>query len=98
MDQPLSLSPRISSSSLRSTQAGAVTPPPELPASEEEPESPGRSPRQLQPIAAGPDPLAEGLSFVAGMALAVITLLVPLATVVHEVQPPDSSETVRVGW
>ena len=98
MDQPLSLSPRISSSSLRSTQAGAATPPPELPAAEEEPESPGRSPRQLHASAAGPDPLAEGLAFVAGMVLALITLLVPLATVVHEAQPPDSSETVRVGW
>lgn len=98
MDQPLSPSPRISSCSPQSTQAGAATAPPELPAAEEEPESPGRSPRQLQPIVAGPDPLAEGLAYVVGMALAMITLLVPLATVVHDAQPPDSSETVRVAW
>lgn len=98
MDHSLSLSHQISSSSPRSTQTGTATAPPELPAAEEEPESPGRSSRQLQPFAAGPDPLAEGLAFVAGTALAVITLLVPLATVVHDARPPDSGETVRVGW
>jgi hypothetical protein len=98
MDQPLSLSRQISPSSPRSVQTGTATVPPELPAAEEEPESPGRSPRQLHASAAGPDPLAEGLAFVAGMALALITLLVPLATVVHDVQPPQSSATVRAGW
>lgn len=98
MDQPLSLSHQISPSSPRSVQTGTATVPPELPAAEEEPESPGRSSRQLHVAAASPDPLAEGLAFVAGMALALMTLLVPLATVVHDVQPPESREAVRAGW
>ncbi len=98
MDQPVSLSHPISPSSPRSVQAGAATAPAELTAAEEEPESPGRSQKQLHPNAAGPDPLAEGLALIAGVALALMTLLVPLATVMHDVQLPESSETVRGGW
>lgn len=67
-------------------------------AAEEDPESPGRSPRQSTSRLAGPDPLAEGLALMAGMALALMALLVPLATVVCDSQPIETRETVRAGW
>ena len=58
--------------------------------SDEEPESPGRSPDPGR-IAPGPDPLSEGLAFLAGAAIALTTLLVPVLTVISEPRPADSS-------
>ena len=99
MDQTLSLThPTSPSSALRSAQAAAATAPPEGSAAEEEPESPGRSPRQVVPPAGGADPLAEGIALIAGMLLAVLAVLVPLATVVSDSHLPESSETVRAAW
>lgn len=73
-------------------------------AATEEPDSPGRSPRpgtDLLAAATGesaetgetisPDPLAEGLGLLAGMAIALITLVVPLATVLCDPAAPPAA-------
>jgi len=67
-------------------------------AAAEDPDSPGRSPRpgtDLPAAATGettsPDPLAEGLGLLAGMAIALITLVVPLAAVLCDPAAPPPS-------
>jgi hypothetical protein len=99
MDQTLSLSHQTSPSSPRSVQASADTTPPGVTSPEEEPESPGRSPRQLSIHAAGPDPLAEGIALMAGMVVALMAVLVPLAVVLLDSEPHGASATVvRRRW
>lgn len=98
MDQTLSLSHQTSSTSSRALQASVTTAPLEAVPSEEEPESPGRSPRHVRPSAAGPDPLAEGVAALAGVLLALMAVVVPLATVIGDSSPPPSTEALRVGW
>lgn len=99
MDQTLSLShqtpPAPASVAPDSATAGALS---QAPVPEEEPESPGRSPRQEIPPLPGSDPLAEGIAIVAGIALALMAIVVPLATVVSDSRPGETSETVRATW
>jgi len=98
MDQTLSLPHQASAPSPHSPQGFVASTLSEASPVEEDPESPGRSPRQFIPPAASPDPLAEGMALMAGVVLAVLTVLVPLAAVVSDSQRPASSETVRAGW
>ena len=98
MDQTLSLSQSPASSSPRTVQASGASASGVTP-SEEEPESPGRSPRQHRTHAAGSDPLAEGMSIILGIALGLIAVLVPLTTVLLDSQPSGGSEAVnRPRW
>ncbi len=99
MDQTLSLSHPTAPSSPRSVQACGASTPPGVTPPEEEPESPGRSPRHHNPHAAVSDPLAEGIALMAGMALGLITVLVPLAVVLLDTQPSGGREAVvRSRW
>ena len=98
MDQTLSLSQQIASSTTRTDGASTASSPLETAPSEEEPESPARSPRQVSTSPALPDPLAEGMSLITGVILAVMAVLVPLATVVCDSHLPEASETVRAEW
>lgn len=95
MEQTFSLSHPSSSSPARACQAPGTATPPENGAGEEDPESSGRS---SLPDSASPDPLAEGVALMAGVVLAVMTVLVPVATVVCDTPQPESSETVRAEW
>ncbi len=99
MDQTLSLPHPSSPASPGSVHSPAVTASAGVTASDEEPESPGRSPRQIGPPAAGPDPLAEGMALMTGMVVALMAVLVPLAAVLLESQPPGSGDPiVRTRW
>lgn len=99
MDQTLILPHPSSPATPGSVQSPAVTVTAGVTASDEEPESPGRSSRQIIPPAASPDPLAEGLALMTGMVLALMAVLVPLATVLLESQPPGSGDPiVRTRW
>lgn len=103
MDQTLSLSHQTSATSSRALQASVTSAPLEAVSPEEEPESPGRSPRHVRQSAAVPDPLAEGIAALAGVLLALMAVVVPLATVIGDSTigdstPPPSTEALRVGW
>jgi len=95
MDQTLSLSHQSTPASPGPAQAAGASP---LAASlDEEPESPGRSPRPSAASAAGNDPLAEGLAVVGGVLLALLTLLVPVVSVIAESPPGVPGPSVRAG-
>lgn len=98
MEQTLPSSQQTSPSLPQSAQACAASATPQPAATDEEPESPGRSPRQFGLSAASPDPLAEGMALMAGMLLAFMAVLVPIAAVMSDSRLPESSETVRAGW
>jgi len=95
MDQTLSLS-RPSPAAYRPETFCAASPPD--PAAEEEPESPARSPRGAAPPTAAVDPLAEGISLLAGVALALIAVAVPVATVVLEPRSAPPPQALRARW
>jgi hypothetical protein len=83
MDHTLSL-PEIAPVVSRPAPAGpAATPSP----SDEEPESPGRSPGSRPAPSPLSDPLSDGLAMLAGVAIALLTVLVPLMAVVSEPRP-----------
>lgn len=96
MDQTLSLSHHAPACG--SGQTCAAMAQPQTSVAEEDPESPGRSPRQAIQPAVSPDPLAEGLALMAGVVLALMAVLVPLATVVHEARPPGAIQIGRLAW
>jgi hypothetical protein len=98
MDQSLSLSHPSSPAPSRSAEACSATASTLGSAAEEEPESPGRTPRPLITGADSTDPLAEGVALVGGILLALMALVVPIASVVGDSHPPDTSTTVRLGW
>ncbi len=96
MDQTLSLPHQTPSSGSDQARAGMAQP--QAAVAEEDPESPGRSPRQATQPALSPDPLAEGMALMAGVVVALMTVLVPLATVVNEARPPGAIQIGRVVW
>jgi hypothetical protein len=98
MDQSLSLPRSSSPSASRSAEIHSATASPPGSAAEEEPESPGRIPRSLITGADGSDPLAEGVALLGGVLLAVMALLVPVASVVGDSQSPVLTTTGRLGW
>lgn len=50
------------------------------------------------PASAGIDPLADVISLVAGVLLALSAVGVPVALVLGESQPPAASQRLRSGW
>lgn len=98
MEQTLSPSHQTPQPSPASAQVRAACITPQAAAADEDPESPGRSPRQLPSPAASPDPLAEGMALIAGIVLALMAVLVPIAAVVSDSRLPESSDSIRAGW
>jgi len=102
MDQSLSLPACPSLTPPDPAVPPAAAPPAAVAA--EDPDSPGRSPRPDPDLLAArngeaaetgaslsADPLAEGLGLLAGMAIALITLVVPLATVLCDPAAPPAA-------
>jgi len=98
MDQTLSLSQHPPQASPRPAQNPAAIASPPGPAGEEEPESPGRSPRQFASPGVTADPLAEAIAVVSGVILALTAVVVPLGLVLSESRHPSFSQSVRAGW
>lgn len=79
-----SLSPASQPASVPATSGSFSPEPAHAAADDDEPDSPGRSPRSEQPDPAdgSQDPLAESLGLLGGILIGVLSLLVPLATVI----------------
>ena len=90
------MDPLLSLPSQRPTTASQETSSPV--AAEEEPDSPGRSPRSsaLPADAAATDPVAEGLALMAGVSIALLSLLVPLACVIGDRTVPELAGATRI--
>lgn len=88
MDQILSLPSQVSAPA---PQEGGFAA-----AADEEPDSPGRSPRPPAPEPrAAADPVGDGLALMAGVAIALTSLLVPLACVIGDRTAPELAGTAR---
>lgn len=96
MDHTLSLS-RQSSAPPRPAEAGVTPTPAAVGPVEEEPESPGRSPRGSIHAAPVSDPLTDGLLLLAGIGIGLLAVLVPLATVICEPRAPLQDRVMRAG-
>lgn len=94
MDQPLSLTYQTPPVASGASQAAD---PPLAAAVDGDPESPGRSPHPSSAFSGTGDPLAEGMAAVGGVLLALLTVLVPVGTVIVESLPAAVGQEERAG-
>lgn len=84
MDQTLSIPQTVADC------RSAVISPSAAATADEEPESPGRSPGGSPAASPLSDPLSDGLALLAGVAIGLIAVVVPLITVVCETRPLEA--------
>jgi hypothetical protein len=92
MDHTLTLNDSTAAAGL--PVAASPVPGASVPA-DEDPESPGRSPGGTAAASSPSDPLSDGLALLAGVAIALTAVVVPLITVVCEPRPLEPLGAAR---